>query len=276
VLQHAEVLTSAERTPARNGHRDEVVVPEVAPAATGPLDEPVRTSLEGVHAHLAQSAGDAVRYDPDVAPFLAEPRSVAEWDDVAALVGAGNATVVPAFGELGPHGLELGRVLPGVQLVGETVTGRPDPDLVRLGPDDVPAMRELVARTRPGPFGPRTIEMGTYLGVVADGVLVAMAGERLHPPGYTEISAVCTDAAFRGRGLGTRLVLAVAAGVRARGEVPFLHAAADNVTAIRLYEQLGFRLRARPDFVALTVPSAVPVSTSPISTSPATTTTGAP
>jgi predicted GNAT family acetyltransferase len=118
-------------------------------------------------------------------------------------------------------------------------------------------MLDLVARTRPGPFGSRTVEMGTYLGFVEDGVLVAMAGERLHPPGYTEISAVCTDADHRGRGLATRLVLAVAAGIRARGEVPFLHAAADNTTAIRLYEHLGFRLRARPDFVALTVPSDV-------------------
>jgi ribosomal protein S18 acetylase RimI-like enzyme len=223
----------------------------------GPLDEPVRASLLGPHAHLAQSRGYALRYDPDVAPFLAQPRSAGEWDDVAALVGPGGGTVVPVLGELAPVGLEVGRVLPGVQMVGEAVAGHADDDLVRLGPDDVPAIRELVARTRPGPFGPRTIAMGTYLGVVEDGTLVAMAGERLHPPGYTEISAVCTDAAYRGRGLATRLVLAVAAGVRARGEVPFLHAAADNTPAIRLYEQLGFRLRARPDFVALTVPSDV-------------------
>ena len=53
-----------------------------------------------------------------------------------------------------------------------------------------------------------------------------MAGERLHPPGWTEISAVCTDPAFRGQGLASRLVLAVAAGIRARGETPFLHTAA--------------------------------------------------
>jgi ribosomal protein S18 acetylase RimI-like enzyme len=232
-------------------------VPEVARVATGPLDEPVRASLLGPHAHLAQGRGDALRYDPDVSPFLAQPRTAGEWDDVAALVGPGSSTVVPVFGEVTPVGLELGRVLAGVQMVGDGVAVHADPDLVRLGPDDVPAMRELVARTRPGPFGPRTIEMGTYLGVVADGALVAMAGERLHPPGYTEISAVCTDPAHGGRGLATRLVLAVAAGIRARGEVPMLHAAADNTIAIRLYEDLGFRLRARPDFVALTVPSDV-------------------
>ena len=158
---------------------------DVASARPGPLDEPVRASLRGPHAHLAQGHGDAVRYDPDVAPFLAEPRSSAEWDDVAALVGPGGSTVVPAFGALAPEGVELGRVMPGVQLVGDDVAGRPDPGVVRLGPGDVPAMRDLVARTRPGPFEPRTIAMGTYLGVVSGGTLVAMAGERLHTPRRT-------------------------------------------------------------------------------------------
>ncbi len=93
--------------------------------------------------------------------------------------------------------------------------------------------------------------MGTYLGIRRDGELVAMAGERLHPPGWTEISAVCTYERFRGRGLGTRLVLAVAAGIRERGETPLLHAAASNVNAIRLYESLGFALRRHTRFVAL-------------------------
>jgi predicted GNAT family acetyltransferase len=79
-----------------------------------------------------------------------------------------------------------------------------------------------------------------------------MAGERLHPPGWTEISAVCTDEAYRGQGLGTRLVRAVAAGIRRRGETPFMHAAASNTNAIRLYESLGFRLRKRTMFAMLT------------------------
>lgn len=236
-------------------------MPEVESAPAGPLDEPVRTSLRGEHAHLAQGLGSALRYDPDVAPFLAEPVGAAEWGDVAALVGPGHHTVVPAFGRLEPVGLEVLRAIAGVQLVGDAVAGRHDPDLVRLGPADVPAMSELVARTKPGPFGPRTIAMGTYLGVVEDGALVAMAGERLRPPGYSEISAVCTDEAHRGRGLATRLVLAMVAVVRDRGDVPFLHAAASNTPAIGLYEALGFRLRARPDFTALTVPSDVPART---------------
>ena len=144
---------------------------EVAPAATGPLDDPVRAALLGPHAHLAQRHGLAVRYEPDVSPFLAEPHSAAEWDDVAALVGDGRS-VIPAFAPLDPPDpLEIGMFLPGVQMVGDAVVGRPDPEAVRLGPDDVPAMLALVARTRPGPFGSRTVEMGTYLGFVEDGVL---------------------------------------------------------------------------------------------------------
>jgi ribosomal protein S18 acetylase RimI-like enzyme len=73
-------------------------------------------------------------------------------------------------------------------------------------------------------------------------------GAHLHPPGWTEISAVCTDPAHRGRGLATRLVRAVAAGIRRRGETPFLHTAASNSTAIRLYESIGFELRRQTTF----------------------------
>jgi predicted GNAT family acetyltransferase len=85
-------------------------------------------------------------------------------------------------------------------------------------------------------------------------VLVAMAGERVHPPGWTEISAVCTDERWRGLGLASRLVQAVAAGIQERDEVPFLHVLATNVTAIRLYQELGFRFRQSTEFWAARVP----------------------
>jgi predicted GNAT family acetyltransferase len=116
-------------------------------------------------------------------------------------------------------------------------------------------MLDLVRRTKPGPFLSRTIELGNYLGIRRDGALVAMAGERLHPPGWTEISAVCTDVAFRGQGLAARLVKAVAAGIRHRGETPFLHAAGNNTNAIRLYQTLGFTLRRHTTFQQVRVPA---------------------
>ncbi len=93
-------------------------------------------------------------------------------------------------------------VLEGRQMLrsGGGTSGAVDTGVVELGAADVPEMLDLVARTRPGPFWPRTRELGTYLGIRDGGRLVAMAGERLRPPGWTEISAVCTDPEVRGRG----------------------------------------------------------------------------
>jgi ribosomal protein S18 acetylase RimI-like enzyme len=222
-----------------------------------PLDNPARSSLLGPHAHLAERRGEVLRYPADVSPFVALPDEPDErtWQDVAALLGPGSLVPLAAVGTSPPAGWRVVMSGAGVQLVDEGVAAVPDGEAVPLGPADVPEMLALVARTNPGPFLPRTIELGTYLGIRRAGALVAMAGERLHPPGWTEISAVCTDPAHRGQGLGTRLVHAVAAGIRAREETPFLHAAATNISAIRLYESLGFRLRRQVTFLAARVPS---------------------
>ncbi|MGW6011779.1 GNAT family N-acetyltransferase [Streptomyces sp. NPDC055210] len=220
------------------------------------LDNPARASLTGPHAHFAERRGRVLRYPADMSPWLALPDDPGadDWADVAALAGPGNEIALPGFrGEI-PEGWEITFRGEGVQFVDDGLAAAPDPEAVRLGPADVPEMLALVERTRPGPFLPRTVELGTYLGIRRDGALVAMAGERLHPPGWTEISAVCTDAAVRGQGLATRLTLAVAHGIRARGETPFLHTGADNTTAVRLYESLGFRLRRRTKFLAARVP----------------------
>ena len=116
---------------------------------------------------------------------------------------------------------------------------------------DVPDMLDLVERTQPGPIRERTIELGTYLGIRAEGALVAMAGVRMHPPGFTEVSAVCTDDAYRGRGLASVLVGCLVEEITARGETPCLHAVINNLTAIRLYEKIGFTLRRELPFAAL-------------------------
>jgi predicted GNAT family acetyltransferase len=119
---------------------------------------------------------------------------------------------------------------------------------------DVPEMLALVERTRPGPFFERTIELGGYVGVRRGGALVAMAGERMRPPGYAEISAVCTDPAYRAQGLGAGLVKFVARSIGARGETPMLHVIEDNVSAIRVYERVGFTTRTVIDVVGARAP----------------------
>ncbi|QIY94063.1 GNAT family N-acetyltransferase [Streptomyces sp. S1D4-11] len=230
--------------------------PRPSVSATHPLDNPALASLTGPHAHFAERQGRVLRYLVDVSPWLALPDDPTDddWADVAALVGPG--VEVPLAGYVGPtpEGWEVTFSLDGVQLVDDGLAAAPDAEAVRLGPADVPEMLDLVERTRPGPFLPRTVELGTYLGIRRGGALIAMAGERLHPPGWTEISAVCTDPDFRGEGLASRLILAVAHGIRERGETPFLHTAASNTNAIRLYESLGFKLRRSTRFMAARVP----------------------
>ncbi|MCU7725176.1 GNAT family N-acetyltransferase [Actinoplanes sp. KI2] len=214
------------------------------------LDNPIWHSLTGAHAHLAELHGRAGRYPDEVAQFyaLADPEDPGAWADLAELTGPGAEVAVAGRVPARLPGWELVAEIPGVQLVDVSLRVAPNAEAVRLTAADVPEILDLIERTRPGPFRPRTIELGTYLGIRRQGALVAMAGERMRPPGWTEISAVCTDPAYRGQGLATSLVRVVAAGIRARGETPFLHTAAENAPAIRLYEAIGFRLRRRTTF----------------------------
>ena len=215
-----------------------------------PLDNVAWASLTGPHARFAEVNGRAARYDPEVSPFtaLADQSDPAAWRDLAALVGPGTDVFLSGPRLRPAPGWEQVGGLPGVQLTGAAVAGAADPEAVVLGAADVPEVLDLVERAKPGPFRKRTIELGTYLGIRREGRLIAMAGERLRVPGWTEISAVCTDPDFRGEGLAARLTRAVTAGIRDRGEQPFLHAAAENVNAVRLYERLGFTLRTPVTF----------------------------
>ena len=237
-----------------------ITVPDVSDASTvptHPLDSPAWASLTGAHARFAVGAGQARRYDPHVSPFaaVADPSDPRSWHDLRDLYAVDEVALLS-----GPTGfardLSSGwvpeGVIPGVQLVAtDALTTAPADDAFVVGPADAAEAMDLVLRTEPGPFRPRTYELGTYLGLHRDGRLVALAGERLHPEGWTEISAVCTDPAYRRQGLATRLVRGVAELIRERGETPFLHTGAANTRAIDLYLAMGFVLRREVDFAAL-------------------------
>jgi ribosomal protein S18 acetylase RimI-like enzyme len=208
------------------------------------LDNVTWAALTGPQKRFGEFHGRAARFQPDVSPFTAmdDPTDPDAWRDLVTLVGPGRLFVAGPRVVPPPGWARVGG-LAGVQMVDDGVTGEDDPEAETLGLADVPEVLELVQRTKPGPFEARTIELGTYLGIRDGGRLVAMAGERLKVPGWTEVSAVCTDPDFRGRGLANRLIRAVVAGIRARGEQPYLHAAAENTNAIRLYERMGFAVR---------------------------------
>jgi hypothetical protein len=188
-----------------------------------PLDHAAWASLTGPHRDLSEGDALARRYRPSVSPFFAigDQTDRAAWSAAETLLGPGEDAVLTNLGAEPPAGWGVDLAIDGVQMVAtDDLVDRLDDEVVVLGPDDVDDMLALVARTQPGPFERETRLMGTYRGIRRDGQLVAMAGERMHPPGWTEISAVCTDAVVRGQGLASRLVLAVAHGIRSRGERP--------------------------------------------------------
>jgi ribosomal protein S18 acetylase RimI-like enzyme len=209
------------------------------------LDNPAYAALCAAHARLAQVRGRVRRYPVDVAPFLGmpSPPSSQDWRDAAGLVAPGAYAAVPYGAAELPDAWRAVQAFDVVQMIGERVTGVDCPEAIPLGAADVPEMLELVAQTEPGPFLTRTVELGDYLGIRCDGVLVAMAGERFRLDGWTEISAVCTRPDHRGRGLASRLVEALIAGIQLRSQRVFLHVLSTNGGAIRLYEELGFRVR---------------------------------
>ncbi|MGW2278464.1 GNAT family N-acetyltransferase [Streptomyces sp. NPDC001770] len=254
---------STEVQPPHSLPRTDPVSARPTPPEPHVLDNAAWAALTGPHRRFAEIVGSAARYQTDVAPFVAlrdssDPRA---WDDLAELIGPGAQTAVTGISSVPDH-WETVEEAGGVQLVADTLVTRSDPEAVRLTTADVPEMLDLVGRNRPGPFLPRTIELGAYWGIRRGGRLVAMAGERLRPPGHTEISAVCTDAEHRGEGLATRLVRHVADGIRDRGDIPFLHAAATNENAIRLYLSIGFALRRRNLFAVVRVPGGDPAGAS--------------
>ncbi|SDC85718.1 Predicted acetyltransferase, GNAT family [Cupriavidus sp. YR651] len=208
-----------------------------------PLDNVVWNALTGKQSRFALGDDRARRFQPAIGRF-------------AAMADAGPTSFAALRGLIkaqGPVALVTpDEVLPpaGFSVIGHTTLlqmiwqGEPDPtsawEHVRLVERDVPEMVALTTATEPGPFGPRTIELGDYLGVRRQGKLAAMAGERMRLDGYTEISAVCVDAAFRGQGHAAGLMRLLIAAIRARAETPFLHVLTTNHAAIALYRTLGF------------------------------------
>ena len=216
--------------------------------ASHPLDYPIWTALTTTHRELAEGDARAWRYPTDVTPFAAtadlSPESFAALrammapQDIAVLFTP-DAVALPA-------GFNVVLADTGEQMLGTPVEAPTNGvDIVTLGAADVSAMLELTALTKPGPFSTRTHELGTFLGIRVDGKLAAMAGERMKPGQYTEITAVCVHPSHRGRGYAQILLGAVARQIVARGEIPFLHVFTSNHSAIALYRRQGMEIRRR-------------------------------
>jgi ribosomal protein S18 acetylase RimI-like enzyme len=211
------------------------------------LDNPIWFALTSQHESLALSHGSARRYPKAVSPFAAllnptpdafsDMRALVRPDERVALFTSAPLDVPKSFHVDHSRWIE--------QMTGEKLPAAQAIQSIQLAPADVPEMLALTGMTEPGPFLPRTIELGRYFGIRSDdGRLAAMAGERLRLAGFTEISAVCTHPDFRGRGYAKALVSMLASKIMGEGKMPFLHVNPDNSAKV-VYEKIGFQVRTR-------------------------------
>ena len=224
-----------------------------------PLDNIIWNALSTRQTEFALQFGEARKFMPEVAPLAGLREVTAEgYETLAELVPENGVAAVFLDEDYAPQrgwtkiaGAALLQMV-GIgkgQLAGSNPSS--DPDIVELGVRDSGEMIALTQLTKPGPFGPRTYELGTYLGIRCQGKLVAMSGERMKVPGYTEVSAVCTHPEHTGHGYAARLMSEVMRGIRERGEIPMLHVRGDNERAIALYVRLGFVTRWSGYFAVL-------------------------
>jgi len=208
------------------------------------LDNIMWNCLTGPHAKYAVGAGDARRYAPGFSPIVGF--AIPERPDLASLrkvCQPGESFYCHRWTDPAPAGWQIDKEVMMFKMVWDAPPPAQDaaPDAVALQPEHFPQTLQLAQLTNPGPFGPRTPELGEYFGYFDGGRLIAMAGERMCAGDLHEISGVCTHPDFLGRGFARRLTLKLVRRQLQRGKTPFLHVMSHNSAARALYGKLGFR-----------------------------------
>ena len=213
------------------------------------LDNPAWWALTGVQRSFSAGFAAAKRYRHGVLPFIAYNHALPE--SIIAL----NEWLEPGetfflIGDLPhlPSNWELITELPCAQMILPGPVAFKPADVVHLGAADRDEMFDLINKVQPGYYEPDTHQLGNYYGIRQEGKLVSVAGERIRLEGFTEVSAICTDTAYTGRGYAQQLTTHVCRVNLERGITPFLHVLQTNERAIRIYEYLGFRRRRKISF----------------------------
>lgn len=208
------------------------------------LDNIVWHALTGPHAVHANGTHDARRYTAGFSPIVGfADMERPNLDALAPSCAPDEHFYCLGWSGPAPAGWRIELESRIVKMVWEAPMPAADdaPEAIPLGPEHALQALDLATLTRPGPFGPRTTELGEYFGCFEGQRLIAMAGERMHAGSLREISGVCTHPDSQGRGLARRLMLKLIRRQMQRDETPFLHVMHDNANARRLYERMGFR-----------------------------------
>lgn len=216
------------------------------------LDNPAWHALVGEQREFGQVGARAARYRADVSPIAAvADQSQDALVELAGFVAAGEIVAVIAPGEPPEDLWRLATVVPLSQWVCPEPPS-PASDSVawtELTDGHCTQMIRLAKETDPGPFERRTHRLGAYVGILERDRLVAMAGERIcitargGAPGCREVSAVCTDPGYAGRGYAQALVREIVRRQQGADCLPFLHVRTGSpaeAQAKRVYRKLGF------------------------------------
>lgn len=208
------------------------------------LDNIVWNALAGPHSAYATGSDDARRYAPGFSPIVGFANAERpNFDALAPYCEPGEHFYCDGWSGAAPDRFRIEAESTMFKMIWarEMPVADAAPEAIKLGAEHVSQALALAALTGPGPFGPRTIELGEYFGLFEGPRLVAMAGERMCAGAFREISGVCTHPEFQGRGLARRLMTKLVRRQMLRNEIPFLHVMRDNRSAHSLYERMGFR-----------------------------------
>ena len=207
------------------------------------LDNIVWHALSGPQRRFSAGADDAKRYATGFSPIVGfADQATPNFDALRPHCAPGEHFYCDGWTGAPPPGWSLEAETTMFKMVWDAPAPERDDaqEAIPLGPAHAQQAFDLAMLTKPGPFGPRTIELGDYYGVFDGDRLVAMAGERMQAGTLREISGVCTHPDVQGRGLASRLMRKLVRRQLARRETPFLHVMRENAVARQLYERMGF------------------------------------
>ena len=214
------------------------------------LDNMIWSALTTGNNDIAIINGEVGCYLPEIAPFAGmKDFNATNLKKLYEFIRANRSVAISSLNKIN-HDESRWKLLQPMdvtQMVYEhaerTFTTKHSTLIVPLSEEHVPEMMELTTLTRPGPFLHHTIRFKNYFGIFIDGRLAAMAGQRMHPVPYMEVSAVCTHPDFRGMGYAKSLMLHIMKIILDNSFTPFLHVLSDNSSAIQLYKTIGFHIR---------------------------------
>ena len=213
------------------------------------LDNPVWHSLSETHNQIAVDYDNIKFYHPDYCPFggFAPDENVLDpINNYSSL--ADDFFIVGEEPKL-PNNLVVKKDLVCLQMIiPERIAIKEQDVIIKLTDQHSNDLFHLVNLVQPGYFKKNTFLLGEYFGIFKEDKLVAVTGERMKMNAITEVSAVVTHPAHTGKGYAKQLVARTVNNILQQKRIACLHVTESNIGAIKLYDQLGFKLRRKISF----------------------------